>query len=442
MDILVKALQLILSLSILILVHEAGHFFFAKTFKTRVEKFYLFFDPYFSLFKYKKGDTEYGIGWIPLGGYVKIAGMIDESLDMEAMKTEPQPYEFRAKPAWQRLLIMIGGVLVNVVFAFLLYIMILFVWGEKYLPTQNVKYGIACDSIAINAGLKTGDKIITVDNKKIENFSAIVPFILLNQSKTVEVERDGKQVQVNLPSDLIHQIIKKEKAHVITPRVPFVVSNIQENSPAQRGGIKPGDHLVELNGTELSFSDEFEAQFAKHRNDTISIGLLRGGQKIILKLAPNDKGIIGVRRYVESEEFFEYKHIQYGFFESIPAGLAKGYKEIGDYLKQLKIIFTPKTEAYKSLGGFMAVGDIFPTEFNWQAFWTLTALLSIMLGIINILPIPALDGGHVIFLLWEIVTRKTPSLKVLEYSQYVGMTILLALVVFANGNDIVRFFFK
>ena len=438
MDILIKAVQLLLSLSILVVIHELGHFTFAKLFKTKVEKFYLFFDAWFSLFKFKKGETEYGIGWIPLGGYVKIAGMIDESMDKEQMKKPAEKWEFRSKTAWQRLLIMIGGVLFNFLLAIAIYSGILFAWGDEYLPTENLKYGIMCEPIALEMNLKNGDKIISLDDKKIESFSKIIPYILLNFPKTIKIERDGKIEIINIPSNLIAKIIKQQS--FIHIGVPFIVDKFAENSSAKKAGLQKGDQLIAVNDENLKLFNEFVHIFSQNKGKEISIKYLRRNNILETKLQLSENGKIGVYALNDFDKLFELKTVEYGLFASIPAGISKGYEEIKNYLKQFKLIFNTETEAYKSVGGFIAIGKIFPPFWDWKVFWNMTALLSIMLGVVNILPIPALDGGHVLFLIYEVITRKKPSDKFMEYAQITGMIILLSLVVFANGNDIIKLF--
>jgi regulator of sigma E protease len=438
MEILVKTSQFLLSLSILVILHEMGHFFFAKLFKTRVEKFYLFFDPWFSLFKYKKGETEYGVGWVPLGGYVKISGMIDESMDKEQLKQPPQPYEFRSKPGWQRLLIMIGGVLVNFLLALFLYSLILFIWGEEYLPNSNAKYGIMCDSIANAAGLQNGDKILRIDGKAIDNFHSIHGKILLDQVKTLKIDRNGEEKTINIPESIIPALIKDP--YFIEPRCPFFISDFSKDSEAQKAGLKKGDKIIAINNTAVEFFDQFKTEIKNLNNKTVSIGVLRGKDTLLYKVKVSDKGLIGVAADLDLRKYFTLKHINYGLFEAIPAGVSHGFQKVADYLKQFKLLFNPKTKAYESLGGFITIGKIFPGFWDWQAFWELTAFLSIVLAVMNILPIPALDGGHVIFLLYEMITGKKPGDKFLEYAQIVGMVILFSLLLYANANDIIKLF--
>jgi len=439
MTILIKILQFVMSLSILVIIHELGHFVLAKLFKTRVEKFYLFFDPWFSLFKYKKGDTEYGIGWLPLGGYVKISGMIDESMDKEQMKQPPQPYEFRSKTSWQRLLIMTGGVIFNFISAMLIYVFVLFAWGETYLPTANVKYGIVTDSVGYAIGLRNGDKILTVDNRQVENFLEITTDIVLNNRKTIQVERDGQLLNIEIPKEYIPKMLKgKGQIDYRTPFGPFVVGSYGKESPGKAAGVLLGDDLIGLDDKRFIYYDEFRKYLFENKDRPLVLNLLRKGENLNIPVTPNSSGLLGINPSVTLDQIFDLKTIKYGFLQSFPAGIDKGFKTIGDYLKQFKLIFSKNTKAYESLGGFITIGSIFPGVWDWHLFWNLTAFLSIILAVMNILPIPALDGGHVMFLLFEVITGRKPSDKFLEYAQIAGMILLLSLLVFVNGNDILR----
>jgi len=441
MEVFIKIAQLLLSLSILVILHEAGHFMFAKLFKTRVEKFYLFFDPWFSLFKFKKGETEYGIGWVPLGGYVKISGMIDESMDKEQMKKPAEPWEFRSKPSWQRLIIMLGGVMVNFLLALVIYIMVLFVWGEEYLPNENVKYGILVDSVGMEMGLRNGDNILSVDNQEIDNFYHIIPDIILNERKTIQIKRDGRLMEVRIPEESIPFLIKgKGRVNVRIPFSPLIVEGFMKESPAKNAGLQTGDEIIGLNNEIFEFYDQFKKKLDKSIGEKVSLQVKRNSNNLEIPVVVNNQGMIGISRDIK--DFFEFRKIEYGFFESIPAGIAKGVTTLQDYLKQIKLIFSKDTKAYESLGGFITIGSIFPGVWDWHSFWNLTAFLSIILAIMNILPIPALDGGHVMFLLYEVITGRKPGDKFMEYAQMTGMIILLALLLFANGNDIIRYFNK
>jgi regulator of sigma E protease len=439
MTILIKILQFVMSLSILVVIHEFGHFTLAKLFKTRVEKFYLFFDPWFALFKYKKGETEYGIGWLPLGGYVKISGMIDESMDKEQMKQPPQPFEFRSKTSLQRLLIMTGGVVFNFISAMLIYVFVLFFWGETYLPTANVKYGIVTDSVGYAMGLRNGDKIITIDNQHIENFLQITPDIVLNNRKTIQVERDGNIINIDIPKEYIPKMLKgKGQIDYRIPFGPYVISSFAKESPGKAAGVSIGDELIGLDDKKFLFFDEFQKYLFENKERLVVLNLLRKGENINISVTPTSSGLLGIGRLGSTNQIFDFKSIKYGFLQSFPAGISKGFKTVADYLKQFKILFSKHSKAYESLGGFITIGNIFPGIWDWQSFWNLTAFLSIILAVMNILPIPALDGGHVMFLLFEVITGRKPSDKFLEYAQIAGMILLLSLLLFANGNDILR----
>ncbi|NCB07411.1 MAG: RIP metalloprotease RseP [Bacteroidia bacterium] len=436
--ILVKTAQLLLSLSILVVLHEFGHFILALLFKTRFEKFYLFFDPWFSLFKMKKGETEYGIGWLPLGGYVKISGMIDESMDKEAMKLPPQPWEFRSKPAWQRLLIMVGGVLMNFIFALAIYIGILYAWGEEYLPTENVKYGVVVNSVGEEVGFKTGDKILSVDHTYIDNFYKIIPTVVLDDAKTVQVERDGQKVDIEISNSDLALLLKSKS--VLEPRLPFdiKIGKIEKESPAEVAGLQKEDIFLTVDGQTFRYYDEFTNYINTQKGNPVELELEREGQKIVKKVTVSEEGKVGFYPALNHADIFQLKTIQYGFFESIPAGISRGVQTTKDYLKQFKLFFNKEAKAYESLGGFATIGNIFPSAWDWSRFWEMTAFISIILAIMNLLPIPALDGGHVMFLIGEIITGRKPNEKFLEYAQIAGMIILLALVLFANANDIIK----
>lgn len=439
MEILIKAAQLLLSLSILVIIHEFGHFITAKMFGARVEKFYLFFDPWFSLFKFKKGETEYGIGWLPLGGYVKISGMMDESMDKEQLAKPAEPWEFRSKKTWQRLIIMLGGVTLNVLLAFIIYIGMLWAWGEEYLPNSQAKYGIATDSIGMQMGLIGGDKIIALDGSPAEDFLKIPSQIILNQVKTITVERDNQQVKLTVPAGLIGKIIKQKNSTFLMPRMPFYAGEFPKNSAAKIAGIQKDDRIISLDTIKTPYFDQFKNNIKSFAGKTVNIGVIRGRDTIFCNTKVSPEGLIGVANYLPTKYFTFAKH-NYSFIEAIPAGFGRTIKGIDNYLKQLKLIFSKETKAYESVGGFIAIGNIFPSAWDWQSFWSLTAFLSIMLAILNVLPIPALDGGHVMFLLYEMITGRKPSEKFMEYAQIVGMILLLALLVFANGNDIFKLF--
>lgn len=443
MDVLIKILQFLLSLSILVMLHEFGHFLMAKLFKTRVEKFYIFFNPWFSLFKCRKGETEYGIGWLPLGGYVKISGMIDESMDLAQMKEPPKPYEFRSKPAWQRLLIMIGGVLVNFILAFFIYIMILFTWGEEYLPTDKVTFGVAADSLFQSAGVQNGDIIMSIDGKKVDRFSDIIPTLLLEEAKTLQVLRNGETVNISLPVSLVKDLLTYsskgfKNLPLLTPRIPYggEIAGYGKESPARNAGMIDGDRILSFNGQNFRFYDEFIDILKAHKNDTIEARILRGSDTLLIRIPVGAEGIIGI--YPKITYVFDFAVRKYSFLEAIPSGIHMGLEQINSYLKQFKLFKNP--EAFRSVGGFLSIGNIFPGYWDWHAFWNLTAFLSIILAVMNLLPIPALDGGHVLFLLYEVVARRKPNEKVMEKAQIGGMIFILLLLVFANMNDIIKLF--
>ena len=447
MEILIKASQFILSLSLLIVLHELGHFIPAKLFKTRVEKFYLFFDYKFSLFKKKIGETVYGIGWIPLGGYVKISGMIDESMDTEQMKQPAQPWEFRSKPAWQRLIIMLGGVFVNFVLGIFIYICLMWAYGEKYLPNENLKDGIwAQDSLATSLGLQTGDKIITVDGEKVKKFSDL-PLEFIN-GNTFEIERNGAIISKEIPENFISQLMDrgKDAGPFLFPRYPFAIAEISAESPNKNADLKLKDIITAINGNPITYFDEAQIELEKYKNQEIRVTVKRGNESKELSLKVTNDGKIGVVSGflsfddMEKLGYYDLATIEYSFAAAIPAGFEKSWKTLTDYVKQLKKIFNPNTGAYKGLGGFISIGSIFPEEWSAQTFWNITAFLSIMLGFMNLLPIPALDGGHVVFTLWEMITGKKPGDKFLEYAQVTGFIILITLLLFANGNDVLRLF--
>lgn len=434
---LVQVAQFILSLSILIVLHELGHFIPARIFKTRVEKFYLFFDPWFSLFKIKKGDTEYGIGWLPLGGYVKISGMIDESMDKEQMKLPPQEWEFRAKPAWQRLIIMVGGVTVNVILGILIYAMVLFAWGEEYLPTQNAKYGIACDSLGLKMGFNDGDKILAVNNIEVSNFNKVKKVILLDKTTSIQVERSGKKIDIPVSEKNISDMIKgADKSMLFSLRFPCTVDSLSDNEPAKRIGIKKGDIIIAINNQQAIYHDQVIKILRKNPFTLANISLIRNKDTMMIRTPVNGAGAIGFYPK-DPVSFFKMDTIHYGLAAAFPAGLEKANETLVDYLKQLKVIFTVE-DAYQQLGGFGTIASAYGKEWDWENFWGFTAFLSIALAIMNILPIPALDGGHVMFLLYEVITRRKPNEKFMEYAQMAGMVLLLALLLFSNGNDIFR----
>jgi regulator of sigma E protease len=445
-----QALQLLAALSLLILLHEFGHFFFARLFGTRVEKFYLFFDflfPFpgllnFALFKKKKGDTEYGLGWFPLGGYVKISGMVDESMDKEQMALPPQPWEYRSKKAWQRLLIMLGGIIMNVLVAILIYIAIFGIWGEQYLPAANAKYGIAADTLAEKVGFQDGDKIVSVGSKKIDRSNEVMKEFIFQQAKTFQVERNGQLVTVNVPEGTIRQILQaRKKGGFIDIRTPFLVGAIGKGSAAQKIGLKEGDSIVALNNQPVAFYDQFENVKQTYKGQEVTLTVLREQSPIALKGKLPEDGIFGFRPDIDPERYFELETIKYGIGGSIAKGFSTTWETFASYWEQFRFLFTSKeVKASESLGGIVSFGQMFPPVFSWETFLHLTAFVSIILAFMNLLPIPGLDGGYVIFLLFELVSGRKVSDKVMEKATTVGLVLLLGLMLYANGLDIFRLF--
>lgn len=439
MDILIKAGQLLLSLSILVILHEAGHFFFARLFKTRVEKFYLFFDAWFSLFKFKKGDTEYGIGWIPLGGYVKISGMIDESMDKEQLALPPQPWEFRSKPAWQRLLIMIGGVLVNFVAAIIIFWMLLYKYGESYIPVTSAKYGLYYHSMMHDLGIKDGDIIVKADTATIKSSEQISKLLILHDISELTVIRHDSTFKVAVPEEFSQKILGAEIKSVADVRIPFVVDTVIPGMGAAKAGFMKGDSIVKLDGKPAVWYNQFVELIDNYKSKEVTITVMRDTVAVDLLCQVSDKGKIGIGN-TSPLKYFEVKTTEYDFFSALPAGIDKGVNTLSNYAKGMKKLFTK--EGATQIGGFGAMGSLFSPTWDWASFWSLTAIISIILAFMNILPIPALDGGHVLFLMYEIITRRKPSDKFMEYAQMVGMVILIGLLLFANGNDIFKWIFK
>ena len=440
---LVKALQLILSLSRLVLVHEFGHFIFARIFKVRVEKFYLFFDPWFSIFKFKpkNSDTEYGVGWLPLGGYCKISGMIDESMDKEAMAQPPKPYEFRSKPAGQRLMIMVAGVLFNFLLALFIYSMVLFTWGDTFLPLKNVKAGMDYSETFHNVGFQDGDILLKADDTELERFGEDCFRRVLN-AQTVTVLRGGVETVIPIPEDMAQRVMRDKKGFA-SYRFPMVVRELGKTesgeSPAAVAGLQPGDSIVSINGIVTPSFYEVGEVLAQNKDKDVLVGFYRAGIPQTLTLHTDTAGKMGIYS-VSPFDMYQTVTRKYGFFESFPAGVMLGVNTLKGYVSDMKYVFTK--EGASSLGGFGTIGSLFPAEWDWHSFWMKTAFLSIILAFMNILPIPALDGGHVMFLLYEVIARRKPSDKFLEYAQVTGMFLLFALLIYANGNDIFRFFFK
>ena len=442
----IKVLQLLLALSILVILHEFGHYITARWFNCRVEKFYLFFDPWFSIFKKKIGNTEYGIGWLPLGGYVKISGMVDESMDKEAMKLPPKDYEFRSKPAWQRLIIMLAGVIMNVLVAFLIYAMVLWVWGDTKIPMTSLQNGIGVQNKQIkDLGFKSGDKIIAINGKPIKYFDELTEKILIGtKDRVVDLERDGKKMQITIPVDFLNKVIENRKAAkgFITPRVPALVGKFDlptDTTNAYKAGFREGDRVIAADSTPITFSDEISSYLENKKDSYVAFKLLRGKDTVSFNTKVDCNGKIGLNTLTgeqyDSLKVFILENTSYTFLESFPAGVNKAVKSLSSYIDQFKMIFTPATGAYKGLGGFKGMANALPGTWDWETFWLFTAFISIVLAFMNLLPIPALDGGHVVFTLYEMITGRKANEKFLEYAQIVGMIILFGLMIYANGND-------
>lgn len=442
MEFVIKISQFLLSLSLLIILHELGHFIPARLFKTRVEKFYLFFDVKYSLFKKKIGETVYGIGWLPLGGYVKIAGMIDESMDKEQMAKPPQPWEFRSKPAWQRLIIMLGGVFVNFVLALIIYILASFAYGDSDISVSSIKDGYWIENkLLTDLGLQTGDKVLKINDTQIINNSDIRENII--GAETVTVSRNGEEKTVSFPEDFLGQLSNSKDRSLFQLRIPFMVGSIADSSANKNVDLQPKDIITAINGNDLKYYDEVKSLATNLKGETVTASILRGNETISRQLKIDNDGKFGIIAASHPKRFAElgYYNIitkEYSFGESFGVGYRKFTGQITSYFAQLKLIFTPSTGAYKGVGGFKAIFDIFPDTWSWQAFWNITAFLSIMLGVLNLLPIPALDGGHVMFLLYEMISGRKPGDKFMEYAQMVGFILLMGLVLFANGNDIFK----
>ena len=440
MEYLIIIAQFILSLSILIVLHEFGHFLPARLFGTRVEKFYLFFNPYFSLFKKQIGETEYGLGWLPLGGYVKISGMMDESFDKEQMAAPPQPWEFRSKPAWQRLIIMLGGVTVNFILGFFIWGLVLFTWGEKFLPAANVTHGVMVDPLATEMGMQNGDKIVSVDNKPLEKWASLRRDIIINQASSLQVEREGKEIDIIIKPEQRTKITSRNTAFV-SPRTPFVAGKILKKTPAKEAGILKEDSIIAFNGTPTIFFDEFRDLAKQHPDQDITVTLVRKGEKKDISLRLDTCGRMGVAPFGYGR-FLEEEREDYTLAQAMPAGFKKGMSFLGDNIKGFALMFTGAISPKDGLGGFGTIANLFPRQWEWERFWTITAILSLILAFMNLLPIPLLDGGHVMFLLYEMVSGRAPNEKFLEYAQTVGLVILFGLLIYANGMDIYRGFFE
>lgn len=436
MDTLVQAAQLLLSLSILVVLHEFGHYIPAKIFKTRVEKFYLFFNPWFSLFKKKIGETEWGIGWLPLGGFVKISGMIDESMDKEQMALPPQPWEFRAKPAWQRLIIMLGGVTVNLILGMFIYAMVVFAYGEKQLKNEDVTYGLTFQEMFQEYGLKNGDKILKVEGKEVDDVMNINKAVFLRNARNLSVQHaDGTTAEIKLPADVHKEMFQKDGFGSFEPRTPIIIDSVIPESAAGKAGLTTEDKILSINGQKVEFFDEIRAVLSKSKNQTIDMLVQNGDSTRNISISVDSVGQLG---FINEHFLNLYKitDVHYSFGASFAHGISKGWWTVKDYVSQFQFVFTKKGAS--SIGGFGTIGKLFPTTWNWQVFWLNTAFISIVLAFMNILPIPALDGGHVVFLLYEIITGKEAPQKVLEVAQYIGFIILISLLLYANGSDLFR----
>jgi regulator of sigma E protease len=442
----IKILQLLMALSILVILHEFGHYITARWFKCRVEKFYLFFDPWFSIFKKKVGDTEYGIGWLPLGGYVKISGMVDESMDKEAMKLPPKDYEFRSKPAWQRLIIMLAGVIMNVLVAFFIYAMVLWVWGDTKIPNNSLKNGIGIlNKQIIDLGFKSGDKIIAINGKPIQNFDEITEKILIGtKDRVVDLERDGKKMQITIPVNFLNKVIENRKAArgFITPRLPAIVGKLIDKTDtlkSYKAGIRENDIIIAADSTPITFFDEIGTSIENKKNKVVVFKVARANDTLKFNTIIDCNGKAEISM-LDPEKYtalgiYKIDTTRYNFLQSFPAGISKAVKSLSSYIDQFKMIFTPETGAYKGLGGFKGMTNALPGTWDWETFWLFTAFISIVLAFMNLLPIPALDGGHVVFTLYEMITGRKANEKFLEYAQIAGMIILFGLMIYANGND-------
>lgn len=445
MGVLTMIAQLILSLSILVVLHEMGHFIPAKWFKTRVEKFYLFFDVKFSLFKKKIGETEYGIGWLPLGGYVKIAGMVDESMDLEQMKLPPQDWEFRSKPAWQRLIIMLGGVTVNFILGFLIFGMMLWGYGKEYLDNDKMQYGIYVDSLGTQIGLMDGDKLVSIGGVTVTEFtpSVIRREVVLNNAKVIVVDRDNQMINVNVDPKYVQILSSNDYKDysVIGPRIPFEVAKVTEGSNAAKAGLQAGDKIVYVDNKPAVYQHEVVKGLSEVKGKRIRLGYIRAGNQAETEVDVDEKGKIGISLKGPAELGWTGRE-EYSLGRAIPGGITEGVAFMGDWFKGIGQLFKGNVKAKDSLGGFITITKLFSTSWDWESFWRITGILSFILAIMNLLPIPALDGGHVVFLLYEVFSGKKPSDKVMEWSTYIGFAIVLSLLILANGFDIMRLFGK
>jgi len=438
----IKTLQFILSFSILVTLHELGHFLTARWFKCRVEKFYLFFNPWFSLFKKKIGETEYGIGWVPFGGYVKISGMIDESMDKEAMKLPPKDYEFRAKPAWQRLIIMTAGVIVNVILAIVIFIGITWKWGDRFLPGKNLTYGVYADSLAKQIGIQNGDKIIAVDTMEVADIFTLPKHIVIDDAQTLTVDRNGQQVTIPLKKAFKQALNRNKAEGFIDVLIPVIVDSIDEKKiKYTENKLQHGDTLIAINNTPFKFYNEFSDIKKAFKNQVVTLAARRGADTVMVKVQLDSSGSVGFYP-VSPSKLFKWNNKTYTFAQSIPVGFKKCFSTLGNYIAGLRQMFNGNISPKDSLGSVISIGNTFPGIWDWEQFWRLTAIFSIILAFMNILPIPALDGGHALFTIYEMITGRKPSDKFMEYAQMVGMVLLLGLMAYALGLDFWRTFFK
>jgi regulator of sigma E protease len=437
----VQTVYFILAFSILVVLHEMGHFLPAKWFKCRVEKFYLFFNPWFSIAKKKIGETEWGLGWVPFGGYVKISGMIDESMDKEQLKLPPQPYEFRAKPAWQRLIIMLGGVTVNVILAIVIFIFIAWGYGDKYLPPQNAIHGLAVDSLGRSIGLQDGDIITKLDTTSVKDETRVTPLIITQEPKTITVLRNGQEIQLQTPASLVKALNQSKGANFADIRFPAVVGEFGKASNAEKAGLLKGDKIIAVDGQATPYSIDVQRSLRNKKEQTAKFTVLRNADSVTIPVPVNESGKIGIAFESLENLGFKTETKSYNFFQAIPAGWNRCWSTLDMYVTGLKQLFTGQAKASESLGSVISIGSIFPKQWGeWQSFWTLTAIFSIILAFMNVLPIPALDGGHALFTIYEMITGKKPGDKFMEYAQMVGMVLLLGLMAYALGLDVWRIF--
>lgn len=440
----VKTLQFILSFSILVTLHELGHFLTARWFKCRVEKFYLFFNPWFSLFKKKIGETEYGIGWVPFGGYVKISGMIDESMDKEAMKLPPKDYEFRSKKAWQRLIIMTAGVIVNILLAIVIFIGITWKWGDEFLPGKNLTNGVYADSTAIKMGIHSGDKIIAIDTAEVTDFLKLPNKVILSDAKSLTIDRNGTILNLPLTKEIKQEIGRNKLQGFVLPRFPVIVDTLLPGKyHFTSGELKKEDRLVGIDGHPFTFKDEFDSLRQQYKGKAVTLTVIRNSKDTVPVVAQLDTaGLVGFGIVMDLSRFYTINKVSYTFAQSIPVGFHKCFNTLGNYIAGLRLLFSGAQKAKDNLGSVISIGNAFPGVWDWQSFWTLTGVFSIILAFMNILPIPALDGGHALFTIYEMITGRKPSDKFMEYAQMVGMVLLLGLMAYALGLDVWRIFTK